>query len=246
MFKAQRVSNFSMIVASHCLALSAVFGSHAVATEAGKVESKVLFNCNLSFTATGRSAYIVIGGTNIQGTGMMTCYDFLKNVIEDIPIKVTIRGPGVGIGITGLNISGGQRGLGINESPDSLLGDYLVLRGNAAVGVGGAASTGIRIGKGSIQLTAQVEATSGLGAGLDLLTFSIERDSTRIATSSPAEIVSKAPSSEVTIPLEAVVPAPMQAVVPAQPAVVQVTTSQVIELVDSNGRKIGRYQFKTN
>jgi hypothetical protein len=232
MFKAQRV------MASLCVALSSTFASNAIATEAGKVESKVLFNCNLNFTATGRSAYIVVGGTNIQGTGMMTCYDFLKNVIEDIPIKVTIRGPGVGLGVTGLNISGGQRGLGINESPDSLLGDYLVLRGNAAVGVGGAASTGIRIGKGSIQLTAQVEATSGLGAGLDLLTFSIERDSTRVATSTPAEIVSKAPTAEVNMPA--------QAVVLAQPAVVQVTTSQVIELVDHNGRKIGRYQFKTN
>jgi hypothetical protein len=240
MFKVQRVSNFSLTVSGLCLALSSFFASQVLATEAGKVESKVLFNCNLNFTATGRSAYIVVGGTNIQGSGMMTCYDFLKNVIEDIPIKVTIRGPGVGLGVTGLNISGGQRGLGISESPDSLLGDYLVLRGNAAVGVGGAASTGIRIGKGSIQLTAQVEATSGLGAGLDLLTFSIERDSSRVATSSPAAIVAKPP-----VETQTVVPA-QQAVIAAQPAVVQVSTSQVIELVDHNGRKIGRYQFKTN
>lgn len=53
-----------------------------------------------------------------------------------------------------------------NESPDSLLGDYQVLRGNAALGVGGAASTGIKIGKGSIQLAAQVDAALGLGAGI--------------------------------------------------------------------------------
>ncbi len=206
--------------------LASAIGPQASATEKGKVESNVLFNCNVGFTATGRSAYLVLGNTNIEGSGMMTCYDFLKNVIEDIPIKVTIRGPGVGLGVTGLNISGGQRGIGISESPDSLLGDYLVLRGNAAVGVGGAASTGFRIAKGSVQLTAQVEATSGLGAGIDLLTFTIERDASRVATSTPAEIVSKVPQS--------------------QPSVVQVTTSQVIELVDHTGRKIGRYQFKTN
>src|SRR5688572_27891694 len=101
--------------------------------EKGKVETPILFSCSVSFHATGKSAYLILGYTHIEGRRTMSCYDFVENVVEEIPLKVTIKGPGAGLGVTGLNVTGGQSGIGINASPDALLGKYLIVRGNAAI-----------------------------------------------------------------------------------------------------------------
>ena len=203
----------------------------AHATEVGEVKTPILFNCSVAFTASGRSAYLALGYTNIDGTGTMTCFDFVKNVTEQIPLKIKVKGPGAGLGITGLSISGGQAGIGLNSSPDALLGRYFVVRGNAAIGLGAAASSGIRISNGSVYLTVQLESTSGLGFGVDLLSFEIERDETKVVTTTAA-------------PVEQAVTTPVYAnpVVSATP-VSRVRINSVVEVVDDTGKVIGRYQF---
>ena len=221
------------------IALAAFFSAALVnfnpavsfATQVGEVKTPILFNCSVAFTASGRSAYLALGYTNIDGTGTMTCFDYVKNVTEQIPLKIKVKGPGAGLGITGLSISGGQAGIGLNSSPDALLGRYLVVRGNAAVGLGAAASSGIRISNGSFYLTAQLESTSGLGFGVDLLSFEIERDETKVVTTTvtPAE-------QAVTTPVYA---NPAVAVSPVS----RVRINSVVEVVDDNGKVIGRYQF---
>jgi|GEM_PF-2995833 hypothetical protein len=201
----------------------------ASAAKEKPVETPLLFNCSVSFSATGQSAYLGIGYTQISGTGTMTCYDYLKNTTEKIPLKVTIKGPGAGLGVTGLSISGGQGGIGLNSSPEALLGRYLVLRGNAAVGAGGALSSGIRIGNGSFYLTAQIEGTSGLGFGVDLLSFELER-AVRQGSSTIAPTVVE-PTPQISV------------VVAPSPDLERVRLNQEVEVVDDNGAVIGRYKF---
>src|SRR5690606_2427605 len=78
-----------------------------------------LFNCNVSFNATGKSAYFLLGYTHLKGTGTLSCYSFAKDQTENIPLEVVVKGPGVGMGVTGFNVSGGAMGVGINDSPDA-------------------------------------------------------------------------------------------------------------------------------
>lgn len=194
------------------------------------VETPLLFNCSVSFSATGRSAYLGVGYTSISGKGTMTCYDYLKSTTEQIPLKVTIKGPGAGLGITGLSISGGQAGIGLHTNPDALLGRYLVIRGNAAAGAGGALSSGIRIGNGAFYLTVQIEGTTGLGFGIDVLSFEIERDSSVAATTTLA------------VAQQSVQTATVVAVSPVS-TVERVKLNQTVEVVDEAGNVIGRYKF---
>jgi hypothetical protein len=202
------------------------------ATASKPVETPLLFNCSVSFTATGQSIYVGLGYTSIHGTGTMTCYDYLRNSTEQIPLKVKIKGPGAGLGVTGLSISGGQGGLGLHTSPDALIGTYLVIRGNAALGGGGALSSGIKIGNGAAYLTVQIEGTSGLGFGVDLLSFELERDH-RKKPLTAANVNQPAP--------QPTLPAPQ-----AEPksVVERVRLNQVVEVVDDQGAVVGRYQFQ--
>lgn len=136
--------------------------------------SSILYTCNLSFKADGSSTYIGIGYTDIRGTGTISCYDLLTGATQKIPVKVTTRGPGIGLGRTGLALSGTATGVGITAGPESLLGRYVMVRGNAAVGVGASAGAGLRVSKGSVSVDVAIETQSGLGAGIDLLWIDIE------------------------------------------------------------------------
>lgn len=208
-----------------CASLLHSFSSAGKTTE-GKVTTSILFNCNISFHASGKSAYLGVGYTKINGLGQMSCYDFVQNVVEEIPIKVKIRGPGVGLGVTGFNISGGQTGIGLNERPEALLGSYALVRGNAAVGAGGSAAAGLRVAKGSFQLALQLDSNSGLGAGVDFLSLELERDSAR-------EVIKHA----------APVPAAEELTAAELPAV-RVRFHQKIEIVDENNRVVQVIQLK--
>ena len=163
------------------LALQTAFAASAQAEReshqsenSGEKVSSILYACNLSFKADGSSTYIGIGYTDIRGTGTISCYDLLTGATERIPVKVTTRGPGIGLGRTGLALSGTATGVGITAGPESFLGRYVMVRGNAAVGVGASAGAGLRVSKGSVSVDVAIEAQSGLGAGIDLLWIDIE------------------------------------------------------------------------
>ena len=149
--------------------------SSAAQAEDGKVTS-LLYTCNLSFKASGQSIYVGLGYTDVDGSGTISCYDLLTGATQHLPVKVRARGPGVGLGITGLSISGAATGVGISKGPESLLGRYATVRGNAAVGVGASGGVSLRISKESVNVDVSIDAQSGLGAGVDLLWVDIDRD----------------------------------------------------------------------
>ncbi|MBX3019687.1 MAG: hypothetical protein KF767_17495 [Bdellovibrionaceae bacterium] len=178
--------------------------------ESGTVTTPVLFNCNMSFKIEGTSAYIGVGGTSASGSGRLSCYDYVTGAVEDIPLAVSIRGVGLGLGITGFNISGGQVGIGLSQRPESLLGSYARVSMNAALGVGAEAGAGLRLSfrKESFEISATLAGRSGLGAGVDISELRIERDESRsrsvthgatAAASQPTVVADHAAKDEIPV-----------------------------------------------
>ena len=154
----------------------------------GKVTS-ILYSCNMDFRATGKSIYIGLGWSNIKGRGTISCYDLLHGTTEILPIKVRVKGPGAGLGVTGLVISGVAAGVGVQRGPEDLIGRYLAVRANAAVGVGAGAAVGLRVSKGGITVDLSVQGETGLGVGVDLLSLKIEPDGDRRIEAAPPRTV---------------------------------------------------------
>lgn len=205
--------------------------------------SSLLYNCNVSFNASGRSVYLGIGYSEINGKGAISCYDFLTGATQHIPIRVKARGPGAGLGITGLNLSGGATGIGLTSGPEALLGRYGVVRGNAAIGIGAAASTGIRLSKGAITLSVNIEAQSGLGAGVDLLFVELSLDGEK--TIQPPDHVAQAPIAEQRAEEPAAPSVSIQ--MPSRqpnPQVIYVKENQPIQILDRQGRVVKTFMLR--
>lgn len=231
-------SKAGLLALLSALALPTSFAASASGEPEGSGEkvSSILYTCNLSFKADGSSTYIGVGYTDIRGSGTISCYDLLTGATERIPVKVTTRGPGIGLGRTGLALSGTATGVGITAGPQSLLGRYVMVRGNAAVGIGASAGAGLRVSKGSVSVDVAIEAQSGLGAGIDLLWIDIE-------SNGPAIIEAPKVTAAQNIAVQNV---------PAQNAPMRVSTSKVIylaegqplEIVDGNGRVLETIYLK--
>jgi len=203
-------------------------------TDEGRVSS-ILYNCNVSFSASGRSIYIGIGYSEIDGKGTISCYDLLTGATQHIPIKVKARGPGAGLGITGLNLSGGATGIGLTSGPEELLGRYGVVRGNVAVGVGAAAGVGLRLSKGAVTLNVNIDAQSGLGAGVDLMFVELSLDGEKVVQppSPPSMATAAATTASSTMAPQGVVQVQTQ---PIEAQVLYVQENQPVQLVDAKGR----------
>lgn len=209
--------------------------------EDGKVTS-ILYTCNLSFRASGKSIYVGVGYTDVDGTGTISCYDLLTGATQHVPVKVKARGPGAGLGVTGLALSGAATGVGVSKGPEELTGRYYMVRGNAAVGVGAAAGAGLRLSKGSVSVDVSIEGQSGLGAGIDLLWIDIERSGDAVVEAPKAAPVPVAPTA-------APAPAPQAATavtVVTAPKVIYVSEGQPVQIVDSQGRVIQTLILKNN
>jgi len=202
---------------------------------------KLLYTCNLSFHASGKSVYIGVGYTDMYGKGILSCYNYRNGASEDIPVRVTARGPGAGLGVTGLAISGGATGIGITTGPESLLGHYGVLRAGAAIGTGVAGGLGLRLSNGAATIDATIQAEGGLGAGVDLLYVSIEAESLK-APAAPSEILKEAPKAtkeplKETFKQELGAKSDAAPVVSAVPVkVVYVSDNQPVQIIDSQGK----------
>lgn len=170
------------------------------AKEEGKVTS-ILYSCNMDFRATGKSVYIGLGWSDIKGKGTISCYDLLHGTTEILPIKVKAKGPGAGLGVTGLVLSGAVAGVGVEKGPEDLIGHYAAVRGNAAVGVGAGGALGLRVSKGGITVDVSVQAETGLGAGVDLLWLKIESDGDkRVEAAAPPTLPPAPPQAPPTAP----------------------------------------------
>lgn len=213
----------------------------------GKVSS-ILYTCNLSFKADGRSIYLGVGYTDVEGTGTISCYDLLTGATQRLPVKVKARGPGAGLGVTGLTLSGAATGVGVSTGPDALLGRYLMARGNAAVGIGAGAGAGLRLSKGSVTVDVSIDAQSGLGAGVDLLFIDIERNgqvAIEAAKTEPvAQVAPTATQTEILYPTRvAVQPVPVRV---SNSKTIYVTEGQPLEIVDAHGRVLQTIYLKSS
>jgi hypothetical protein len=227
-------------VAALVSGLALVGGSLTAHADEGKVSS-ILYSCNLSFHATGKSIYIGVGYTDINGKGTLSCYDFLTGATEHIPLKVTVRGPGAGLGVTGLAISGGAVGIGVTRGPESLLGRYLAVRGNAAVGIGVGAATALRLSNGAATIDVSLQAQTGLGAGVDILSVELAADGEKTIETAPvapqpAPAPAPAPTQVASAPVAPAVTAAPSPVVVRAAKVLYVHENQPVHLVDSQGR----------
>jgi hypothetical protein len=188
-----------------------------------------LYTCNLSFSAKGKSTYLGFGYTNVVGSGYTNCRDHVRGVSVKTPVHVVIKGPGIGLGVTGLNISGVASDIVLDRDPDVLLGEYLAVRGNAAVGVGVGAGANLRVAKGEFAIGLSISTGSGLGAGIDVLSVEI----TRAADAKP--VIEALPKEEVT---SVVVSAEA-----AAPVVPRVREGDLVEVMDAKG-KIHKVRIK--
>ncbi|RYZ68172.1 MAG: hypothetical protein EOP05_16735, partial [Proteobacteria bacterium] len=68
--------NWAMVAVAASTSLAVAPAAHASDSSDEKVSS-LLYSCNLSFRATGRSIYLGIGYTDIKGKGTISCYDLL-------------------------------------------------------------------------------------------------------------------------------------------------------------------------
>jgi hypothetical protein len=235
----------------------------AFAYDHGHVEGKALYSCNMDFRATGKSIYIGLGWTDIHGKGTISCYDLLHGTTVYLPIKVKAKGPGAGLGVTGLVLSGAVAGVGVEKGPENLIGHYVAARANAAAGVGAGAAAGLRVSKGGITIDVSAQAESGLGVGVDLLWLNIESDGeTRTeGAAAPTQPVGPAQAPAPQEKSEAVaapVPAPPEAAPAASTAIaaseVKVTLEktnivylqegQPLQILDGKGKIIQTIYLK--
>ncbi len=204
---------------------------HAPLSSSAEPVTSLLYSCGLHFKASGQSAYIGLGYTDIKGEGEMACYDYLTGTTQHIPLKVIIRGPGAGLGITGIIVSGGVDGIGLSKSPESLLGRYLAVRGSAAVGVGAGVTPSLRVAKDAVVLDLNVQFTKGLGAGVDILSVQIEADSAKKAYTVAPVAAPAAASSENTAAATTSVPTEVITVAENQPVHILNKDGQVIKII---------------
>ena len=209
----------------------------------GEKVSSLLYSCNLSFRATGRSIYLGVGYTDIKGKGTISCYDLLTGATQHLPIKVKARGPGAGLGVTGLVLSGSAIGVGVSTGPEELIGRYVTVRGNAAVGVGAGAGVSLRLSKGNVSVDVSVDGQTGLGAGVDLLFLDLESDGPmRVEPAAPKEEVKEQPTYEHAPPP---LPPPPAPVVVAPSRTIYLSEGQPLILVDSHGKTIETIYLKS-
>ncbi len=222
------------------LAAASMSGAMIAPTPVKAEVSSLLFTCNLSFQASGKSIYLGVGFTDVYGKGQISCYDYGTGATQHIPIKITARGPGAGLGVTGLAISGGATGIGLAKGPEALLGRYVAVRGGAAAGVGVGAAVALRLSNGAATIDASIQAQGGLGAGVDLLWIDIQADGeTKAQLAPPAQAAPTVVPA--AAPVVAATPAPTAppGVAPlARPVtkVVYVSENQPVHVMDSQGR----------
>lgn len=235
--------NWAMVAvaasASLAIAPTAQANDERSANDSNEKVSSLLYSCNLSFRATGRSIYLGVGYTDIRGKGTISCYDLLTGATQHLPIKVKARGPGAGLGITGLVISGSAIGVGVSKGPEELIGRYVTVRGNAAVGVGAAGAVSLRLSKGNVSVDVSVEGQTGLGAGVDLLFLELESDGpARMDAPPPKEEPKDQPTYEHK-------PVEQTPVVVTPSRTIYLSEGQPLVLVDSHGKTIETIYLKS-
>jgi hypothetical protein len=109
------------------------------------VSGSLRYNCDLSFQISGNSYFVALGFSTAEGNGEIRCYDYKKKQNLKIPVRARMSGIGAGVGFKSFTMSGGINAAIINSSPEALLGKYVYVGANGALGVGAGLNLGSRL-----------------------------------------------------------------------------------------------------
>ena len=134
--------------------------------------------CYLDADLSGRSFHLLVGGVQMEGEGVIRCLDASSNQWRiQKRVGVSVEGAGFGLGVTKIKHARLlSSGLGIIQSPDSLLGRFLFAKAGVQVGpVGAEAGTSVifnaRKGKKALVVPFSLNLRKGPGLELSLLDF---------------------------------------------------------------------------
>jgi hypothetical protein len=138
--------------------------------------------CNMNFSGTNKSVQIIVGKSEFNGKGTVSCVSAHRERVE-FPIKVTMSSkpiaPRVGLGKMELYGQALQIAL-TNDQPESLLGSYLVAEGRAALVGGAGVIAAVRASDKNFSLNISLQLVKGFGVDLGFRKMKIELDNDRL------------------------------------------------------------------
>lgn len=134
--------------------------------------------CNLEAEVSGKSWHFIVGHSELSGDGQINCFNNESGQFEKVmDVYVEAEGAGFGLGYTKINKAKlYSTGLGIIESSESLLGDFLFAKSGVHIGpVGADVAASIffnaRKGESGFAIPFALDLKSGKGLELSVLDF---------------------------------------------------------------------------
>lgn len=142
---------------------------------AGSQIQKPLWDCALTFNASGGGVQILIGHFSLSGPGEISCIDIAGNT-EVLPVKVTLAAAtlAANVAVGYFKMQGLATGIGVAAGPHALLGKYVTASAEGALILGGAVNLSVKGGAEAITMDIGVGVTEGLGIQLGLNQLKIE------------------------------------------------------------------------
>jgi len=131
--------------------------------------------CNLDFNANVQGTQVIFGQFSINGMGDFTCISDEGNV-EKIPVKISMKsvaGP-FGLSLGRYSLNGKALDVAVAGVPSDIFGEYTVVYGGAAGGLGLGSFTAVNVDNDSISLNVALSLTEGLGLSLGFGSMKIE------------------------------------------------------------------------
>lgn len=133
--------------------------------------------CNMNFSGTNKSVQIIVGKSEFKGKGTVSCVSVHRERVE-FPIKVTMSSKPIAprIGLGKMELYGQALQIALNDQPESLLGNYLVAEGRAAVIGGAGVIAAVRASDKNFSLNISLQLVKGFGVDLGFRKMKIELD----------------------------------------------------------------------
>lgn len=156
--------------------VSALVFTATAARAASPEVSQPVWNCALTFDAQGGGFQFFVGDFRLRGPGLIRCMDIAGNS-EVIPVTVQLGGKPLAAQIAvapSMELKGVATGIGLNSSPESLLGHYLVASFDGAFGIlGGGAVVGVHGARNALDFDLSLQYAKGLGVQAGFSTLEI-------------------------------------------------------------------------
>lgn len=135
--------------------------------------------CAMNFTGKSKSVQIIVGKSEFKGQGTVRCVSGDERV--EMPVTISMHShfaPRIGLGK--MELYGEALQITVAGNPQSLLGNYLVFEGRAAIGVGGGVIAATKVDDESLTLSLSLQLVTGGGIELGFRKMKIELDSSRL------------------------------------------------------------------